>query len=471
MGAGDGVSIPDEFGGIELMRIGLEIHVQLPTKSKLFCSCPNTVSDEPNTTVCPTCLGMPGSKPTLNKRALELAAIAAKTLNCRLLETTWFSRKTYFYPDLSKNFQITQFEAPIGVDGYLDISQRMVRISRVHLEEDPARAVHELVPEQESSLLDYNRSGVPLIEIVTEPDMLGPSEAREFLRLLLDQLRYVGVLTEGGELKIRADGNISVTDGERVEIKNITGLKNLEKALEFEFHRQQKVSKAGIEIKRETRGFDEERGVTTALREKEEEKDYGFIFEPDLPIYDLSTFAKQMDFPPTALEKATEIQKKHGLSVEKVEALLLDSRPVGELLENMANRVDPARALRWLSTVVKAEHYRHPERNITELAGEIEKVISADASGKISDVVAKAAIRRIFETGEAGEMTQLEKDEEALEKLVSDILSKEREFVEEIRKQPKAINHLVGKIVKETKGRYDSRRIVEMLRREIEKRS
>lgn len=157
-----------------MTMIGLEIHVQLPTKSKLFCSCPNTASEDPNSTVCPVCLGLPGSKPSANRRAIELAAIAAKTLHCELLDRTWFSRKTYFYPDLSKNFQITQFEAPIGTEGHLDISGRRVGISRVHVEEDPARSVHDLAPEQEFSLLDYNRSGVPLIEIVTKPDMDDP---------------------------------------------------------------------------------------------------------------------------------------------------------------------------------------------------------------------------------------------------------------------------------------------------------
>ncbi|MEM4262668.1 MAG: Asp-tRNA(Asn)/Glu-tRNA(Gln) amidotransferase subunit GatB, partial [Thermoplasmata archaeon] len=267
---------------VAVTMIGLEVHVQLPTRSKLFCSCPNMVSEDPNSIVCPTCLGLPGSKPNVNKRAIELACIAARTLHCRLLDKTWFSRKTYFYPDLAKNFQITQYEAPIAVDGFLLLNGRRIGISRVHAEEDPASAVHDLAPEQEYSLLDYNRSGVPLIEIVTKPDMTSPAEARDFLRTMLAELRYVGVVVAGEDLKVRTDANISIQGGERVEIKNITGLRNLERALEFEERRQMKLAKARMSVKRETRSFDEEKGVTVASREKEEEEDYGYIFEPDL---------------------------------------------------------------------------------------------------------------------------------------------------------------------------------------------
>lgn len=452
------------------MRIGLEIHVQLPTKSKLFCTCPNLQSNEPNSNVCPVCLGMPGSKPMLNGKALEFAAIATKTLNCKLLDRTWFSRKTYFYPDLSKNFQITQFEAPIGVEGHLDISGRRVNLWRIHLEEDPARAVHELVPEQESSLLDYNRSGVPLIEIVTAPDMDDPTHAREFLRVMLNELRYVGVLSEEEEMKIRADANISVTDGERVEIKNITGLRNLEKALDFEYRRQNKVSVAGIEVKRETRSFDEERGVTTALREKEEEKDYGYIFEPDLPVYDLKDFAQSIDFPKTTSEKAAEIEEKLGLPSERTRLLLLDSKSLGELLERVAGKTDPEKAFRWISTVVKAEHYKHPEKRLDELADEIIRVVDAEASSEISDVVAKSAIRNIFEVGKAGELTEMKQDEGELEAMVAEILDNEPELLDELKKRPKAVNHLVGRIIRETKGKFDSKKIVEAIKNEVEKR-
>jgi aspartyl-tRNA(Asn)/glutamyl-tRNA(Gln) amidotransferase subunit B len=450
-----------------MTMIGLEIHVQLPTKSKMFCSCPNTVSDEPNSTVCPICLGLPGSKPAVNKKAVELASIAARTLHCSLLDKTWFSRKTYFYPDLSKNFQITQFEAPVGREGYLDITGRRVGIYRVHMEEDPARAVHDLAPEQEYSLLDYNRSGVPLIEIVTKPDMDSPEQAREFLRTLLDELRYVGVVVEGEDLKIRADANISIEGGERVEVKNVTGLRNLERCLDFELRRQLNLAKARMTVKRETRSFDEEKGVTVASREKEEEQDYGYIFEPDLPVYDLKLLTSEMAFPMAASEKAAELEKKHGLPAAETMPLLLSSKPLADLFEDIAKRVEAKHVARWLNSAVKAEHYKHPEVDLHKVSGEIERVIAAYSVGKVTDSVVKTAIKMIFEVGTAGELVEVEVGVDVLSALVADILMKEPHLVNDIKNQPKAINFLVGRIIKETKGKYDAKKIAEVIRSKI----
>lgn len=454
-----------------MTMIGLEVHVQLPTRSKLFCSCPNMVSEDPNSIVCPTCLGLPGSKPNVNKRAIELACIAARTLHCRLLDKTWFSRKTYFYPDLAKNFQITQYEAPIAVDGFLLLNGKRIGISRVHAEEDPASAVHDFSPEQEYSLLDYNRSGVPLIEIVTKPDMTSPAEARDFLRTMLGELRYVGVVVAGEDLKVRTDANISIQGGERVEIKNITGLRNLERALEFEERRQMKLAKARMSVKRETRGFDEEKGVTVASRKKEEEEDYGYIFEPDLPVFDLKHLSSKMSFPMTATDKSLELAKRFGLEDSDVKSLLLDSKELGELLEDISQRVDPAKALRWISSVVKAEYYKHPEIHLDSIKKEIERVIAADSEGRISDVVAKSAFKNIFETGNAGELTELEEAEGELERMVTEILDNEPELLEEIKKQPKAMNNIVGRIIRQTKGKFDSKRVFEAVKSEVEKRS
>lgn len=453
-----------------MTMIGLEVHVQLPTKSKLFCSCPNTVSEDPNSRICPTCLGFPGAKPSVNKRAIELACIAARNLHCTLLEKTWFSRKTYFYPDLAKNFQITQYEAPIAVDGYLIINGKRIGISRIHVEEDPASAVHDLAPEQEYSLLDYNRSGVPLIEIVTKPDMTSPAEAREFLRTMLAELRYVGVVVAGEDLKVRTDANISIQGAERVEIKNITGLRNLERALEFEERRQLKLAKARMAVKRETRSFDEEKGVTVASREKEEEEDYGYIFEPDLPVFDLAQLSENISCPMSATDKSLELAKRFGLDDADVKSLLLDSKELGELLGDISQRVDPKKAFRWISSVVKAEHYKHPEIRLASVKSELERVILADSEGKISDVVAKSAFKKIFETGNAGELTALEEAENELERMVIEIFDTEPELLEEIKKQPKAINSVVGRIIRKSGGKYDSKRIFSAVQKEIEHR-
>src|SRR3989344_4295540 len=236
--------------------IGLEIHIQLDTESKLFCSCPTRASAGPNTAVCEVCLGMPGSKPVLNKKAVDYALMVALALNCRANREFFFSRKTYFYPDLAKNYQTTQYEVPVGEAGFLEVDGKRVRIRRVHLEEDPASLVHEGgVGKSAYSLVDYNRSGIPLVEIVTEPDMESPAQARRFLDTLLTTLNYLGVYAHG-ESVLKADCNISLKGGERVEVKNVTGFRAVEDALEAEFARQKVAVAAGERIVQHTRGFD-----------------------------------------------------------------------------------------------------------------------------------------------------------------------------------------------------------------------
>jgi len=260
------------------MKIGLEIHVQLATKTKLFCSCPNKVSKKPNTLTCDYCLGLPGTKPRLNKKALEYAIKIGLALNCKFPEKTYFSRKSYFYPDMAKNFQITQYEVPFAKDGYVTINihnkEKKIRIRRIQLEEDPARIVHVggSITEANYVLVDYNRSGIPLCEIVTEPDMENPAEARLFLQKLSSMLQYLDIFNPDVEGSIRVDANISLGES-RVEIKNISGFKEVEKALNFEVVRQKNLMKKSKEILRETRGWDSVANVTRSLRSKEEEEE------------------------------------------------------------------------------------------------------------------------------------------------------------------------------------------------------
>ncbi len=270
---------------IYMVKIGLEIHCQLNTKSKLFCSCSTNISEkEPNSETCPVCLGFPGYKPVVNKKAIDFTIGIGIALGCTISNETFFSRKTYFYPDMSKNFQITQYEIPIATGGSIDIEGNKIRIRRVHLEEDPAKIVYANgdISTTEYTLIDYNRSGIPLAEIVTEPDIETPKEARKLLEKISAILEYLNVYDVSKEASLRVDANIS-SEGERVEIKNITGFENVEKALSYEVIRQKSMTRMKKVIERETRHFDETTRTTKGLRKKEYEEDYGYIFDPDLP--------------------------------------------------------------------------------------------------------------------------------------------------------------------------------------------
>ena len=266
--------------------IGLETHVQLNTKSKMFCSCPTRGDDKPNTRTCEVCIGAPGSKPRLNKEVVNKALSVALALDCKIAKRMTWDRKSYFYPDMGKNYQITQYDDPIGKQGTLKVGNKKIRIRRIHMEEDPARLVHPggSILQSNYVLVDYNRSGTPLVEIVTEPDMKSPEEAREYLRQLTSILEHLGVF-EPGDFTIKSDCNISINGGKRVEIKNVSGIKNPELALKRELERQ--ISLKG-KVKRETRQFNPADGTTHALRTKESEMDYGYIVDPDLPWLVLS---------------------------------------------------------------------------------------------------------------------------------------------------------------------------------------
>ena len=277
------------------VKIGLEIHCQLTgLKSKLFCPCSADYrGKDANTNVCPICLGLPGTLPLLNKKALEYATMISLVLNCKTPSTAAFYRKNYFYPDLPKNFQITQYNAheisSIGVDGYLEFDSKKVRIRRVQLEEDPGRLVYEGSMETSLyALVDYNRAGVTLVEIVTEPDFDDPKDVRFFLNKLASILEHLGVCDTRLEGAVRCDVNVSLTGGRKVEIKNINSFKEVEKAIMFEISRQKSLGMKGMEVRSETRHWDDARRVTIQSRVKEEEQDYRYFPEPDIPAVNFS---------------------------------------------------------------------------------------------------------------------------------------------------------------------------------------
>ncbi len=242
--------------------IGLEVHVSLDTNTKLFCGCKINEEATPNSQTCDICVGLPGSKPVLNEKSLQYALKLCLALNCEIAPELIFSRKIYFYPDMGKNYQITQYELPLGNKGELKINNKTIGITRIHIEEDPAALLHQ----GNTVLIDYNRSGIPLCEIVTEPDMRSPEEAREFLKSLLTIIRYLGIYNPN-KCIVKADANISLKGYERIEIKNINGFKEIERALTYEIERQKKLLQEGNPIKqRETRGWDADRGITVFQR-------------------------------------------------------------------------------------------------------------------------------------------------------------------------------------------------------------
>ncbi|MEM2849762.1 MAG: Asp-tRNA(Asn)/Glu-tRNA(Gln) amidotransferase subunit GatB, partial [Candidatus Bathyarchaeia archaeon] len=317
------------------VKIGLEVHCQLTSlKSKLFCSCPTDYRGKPpNTNVCPVCMGEPGTLPVLNKEALRSAVMIALALHSDISRFTYFTRKNYFYPDMAKNFQISQYDgvggAPLAKGGYVVLNNgKTVRIRRIQLEEDPARLVYEgSIDTAPSALVDYNRHGITLVEIVTEPDMSSPEEARFFLQKLRSILEHLGVFDGELEGAMRCDANISLEGGVRVEIKNISSYKEVERALMFEITRQSSLLSRGIKIARETRFWDERRRITVSLRTKETEEDYRYFPEPDLPPIVLSD--EYLDevkrkLPMLPDERRRIFVEKYGVSEQNADVLVND---------------------------------------------------------------------------------------------------------------------------------------------------
>lgn len=444
------------------MKIGLEIHVQLPTKSKMFCSCPTTDAPAPNTHVCPTCLGMPGSRPVLNRKVLEYGIMLAKMLGCKVADTTWFSRKTYFYPDMCKSVQITQYDNPVGEGGvyYLN-GKKPIRITRIHIEEDPGKTkrVGDL-----SSLVDYNRSGIPLAEIVTEPDIATPAEAREFLGQLIADIRHVIDLPGDGERSIRCDCNISVGK-ERCEVKNVTGLKNVERALTFEMVRQTKILRAGGKIDRETRRFDEERGVTISVRKKEFEADYGYIDEPDLGVYHIREMADAIKIKESPQKMVLRLADQYGIEQKMAKQLVSTSIGLAETFETVAKDVDVQNAIKWVAGPVSANWKAMEERN--EDVSEVITVIRRFAAGEITDTECGIEIKCLM-TGVDAEAAK--GASEGLEVMIGKYLDENPGIIADYRKNDKAANKVIGFVMKQSGGQYSSAEVVETTKKLIEAR-
>ncbi len=466
--------------------IGLEIHCQLNTKSKMFCGCSTDFRDnEPNTHTCPVCLGLPGSMPMVNKRAIEYALKVAKALNCTIREESEFSRKNYFYPDLNKAYQITQYDKPLAECGKLlidgDNGEKEVRITRIHLEEDPGRSVHMGTTDRgKYTLVDYNRAGIPLIEIVTEPDLRSPKEARKFLNKLRATLEYLNVFDSEKEGSLRVDANISLQGSERVEVKNISSYKGVEKALTFEVTRQRNLLRRGQTVARETRHFVEARGVTTSSRSKEEENDYRYFPEPDLLPLRVASWVDEIELPELPDARRERFITQYGISAEHAKTLT-GGLKLAEFYENVAT-TDPILAATWAADYLLGElNYRDFSIDAMreDLFVELLDLIAADT---ITDKSAVEILRLILDAVKDGNTPERPKEivsrlglaktsGDQVTALIQEVIAEQQAAVDDYYAgKMQALNFLVGQVMKKCRGRADPGHLNTLLKEILDKK-
>ncbi|MEM7825349.1 MAG: Asp-tRNA(Asn)/Glu-tRNA(Gln) amidotransferase subunit GatB [Candidatus Aenigmatarchaeota archaeon] len=464
--------------------IGLEIHVHLLTESKLFCSCStNYENKKPNENTCPICLGFPGSKPKVNKKAIDFGITVARALNCEVVREIFFSRKSYFYPDMPKNFQISQYEIPLAKNGFLEVSNKKIRIRRVHLEEDPGKLLHVGgdITTAQYVLVDYNRSGIPLLEIVTEPDFESTKEVREFLSKLSSILEHLEVFDSSREASLRVDANISLEGGERVEIKNITGFANVQKALDYEILRQENLRRMGMKVERETRHFDAETKTTHTLRKKEFEEDYGYIFEPDLTKVEISEeWIKGIEerMPELPDKRVGRFVEEYNIPERDAKVIVYVDKALADFFEKCCKIfTKPKEIAKWtVKDLLKCLNYQgitireskvKPE-GFVELLELIEK-------GKITERLGKEIIKEYVSTGKKPEQIIKEKKlimigKEEMEKTVREVLDENKKAVEDYKSgKEKALEFLVGCVLKKTEVRADPNEVKKLIKEFIKK--
>jgi aspartyl-tRNA(Asn)/glutamyl-tRNA(Gln) amidotransferase subunit B len=477
--------------------IGIEVHAQLKTASKMFCACPTAAPpgepDEPNTRVCPICLGMPGTLPVINRRAVELVMLTGLALDCQVAtDAVRFERKNYFYPDLPKGYQISQYALPLCSNGRLLVpvasegTDVNVGITRAHLEEDTARMQHG---GRGYSLVDFNRAGVPLMEIVTEPDIRSAAQARAYGEVLRDILRYIGA--SDGDMEtgsMRIEGNVSlrpmgsVSFGTKVEVKNLNSFRSLERAMEFEVERQVEALESGERLVQETRGWDENGGRTVSQRSKEEANDYRYFAEPDLPPLrpSMAWVAElRSRVPELPAQRRARYVDQLGLS-EYDAGVLTSDLALGDYFDGVVRAgISPKTAANWVTGELSRLLNRHaaegmradsvalrPE-GLAELIGEVE-------GGRVSATNAKAVLGATFESGESpraviereglGQVS----DEGAIAEAVASVLQEHPAQVAEYRSGKQQIyGFLVGQVMKRTGGRADAKLVNEELRRRL----
>ena len=466
-----------------MTKIGLEIHCQLTKlESKLFCSCKANYREfEPNHNICPVCMGLPGSLPRLNQKAVESATSIAMALSCETPEKIAFFRKNYFYPDLPKNFQITQLnvygDMSVGGEGYVDVEGKKIKIRRIQLEEDPGRLIYEGESERTKiTLVDYNRAGTPLVEIVTDPDFENPRQVRVFLNILSDLLENLGVAEPGLEGAMRADGNVSIEGGNKVEIKNIGSFHDLEKALHFEITRQQSLSERDIEIAQETRHWDERRKITVSSRSKEEDQDYRYFLENDIPWVKISQEIRdslKKDLPESISSKKERFVEKFDIAPQVADILASD-KYYSDLFENAHSDSDAKDIANLITTDLMGFVDTKEKREESKLTSQhLSDLITAINDKTLTRTSSKTALQEIVKSGKSVKelLTEMDlgqvSDSSEIENIIIQVFEEEKQAVLDAKENPETVNYLVGKVMQKTKGKANPTKTLELIKSKL----
>ncbi|MGB7571114.1 MAG: Asp-tRNA(Asn)/Glu-tRNA(Gln) amidotransferase subunit GatB [Methanothrix sp.] len=495
---------------MEDVIIGLEIHVQLNRlASKMFCGCSTAYHNSPpNSHTCPVCLGLPGSLPVINRKAVEYGIKVGLALSCRIEEKTLFYRKNYYYPDLPKGFQISQYDFPLATNGHImilgdDGAERNIRINRAHMEEDPGRLVHAgTIDKAKYTMVDYNRCGMPLLEVVTEPDLTSPKEARAFLDKLKSILEYLEVFDGSLEGAMRVDANISLKGGDRSEVKNISGFKGVEKALSYEITRQKNLQRRNIKVVQETRHFDEIRNITVSIRSKVGAHDYRYFPECDLAVMRIASWvpAIRSALPELPDARRERFVRQYGLADDHAKSLTSEIKVANYYEALVAAGIDPKLAAEWINKLIKELNYRgltidcYPVKRMIEILQQLHVKMTDDEALKLirddldkiqADFIKKGGKRHIELHADTGkyefhfDKTVMElikeqdlgkAEDDAVQKAVREAVAESAAAVADYRAgTEKALNFIVGQVMKKTKGKADAGEVHRLVKAEVDK--
>ena len=475
--------------------VGLEVHVELNTKSKMFCSCLNDPDEKhPNVNVCPVCMGHPGTLPVINEEAVRKVIKTGLALDCQIPEFSKFDRKNYFYPDLPKGYQISQYDKPLCLGGFLGLGAKKIRITRVHLEEDTGSLVHP--SDAEYSLVNFNRAGVPLMELVTEPDITSGREAKDFaqeLHLILHYLDVSDADMEKGQMRVEVNISVSADKklGTKVEIKNLNSFRSVERVIDYEMKRQTELLKSGKKIVQETRGWDDVKGVTFSQREKEEAHDYRYFPEPDLPpLRHSKKFIEEIraEIPELPQKRRERLEKEYQLD-EKNAEIFVYNKDLGEYFEKVISELPPGLAQEKLLKLIKlstnylisdiqglikggavvGDKFLITPENFAEFIGLIH-------DGRISSKTAKQVLAEMFASGadpsniiEEKGLDQIS-DEKELEIIIADAVSQNAKVVEDYKSgKENAFQYLIGQIMAKTRGKANPQLVDKLLKQFLTK--